>query len=81
MGKTKVKGKAKGLKGYFFRGYYLPDGDYIPPVFKTVDGIEYIIQHEDLTVTIEDNDATLYEVDGELYIDHSPATLGIEDEV
>jgi hypothetical protein len=55
------------LGKFFFRVY---DADYN---FK-----DYDILHSDLVVTINDADAFFYEgTDGELQLDHSPATLGI----
>jgi hypothetical protein len=40
---------------------------------------DYDIYHSDLQVTINDADAYFYEREkGELYLDHSPQTLGIK---
>ena len=37
------------------------------------------IKHSDLTIVIDDEDAYLYEdKDGDVWIDHSPQTLGLE---
>jgi hypothetical protein len=56
-----------GTETFLFRVY---DKDYN---FK-----DYNILHNDLVVTIKDADAFFYEgTDGELQLDHSPATLGI----
>jgi hypothetical protein len=43
------------------------------------DFTDYDIFHSDLQVTINDADAYFYEREnGELYLDHSPQTLGIK---
>lgn len=56
-----------GLEKFLFRVY---DEDYN---FK-----DYDILHNDLVVEIKDADAFFYEgANGELHLDHSPATLGI----
>ena len=48
---------------------YTQDGEYT----------DYDIFHSDLSVTINDEDAYFYERrSGEPYLDHSPATLGKE---
>ena len=40
---------------------------------------DYDILHNDLTFTITDTDAFLYEADnGKCYLDHSPETLGMK---
>ena len=39
---------------------------------------DYQIYHSDLSVIIEDDDAFLYQKNGNWIIDHSPATLGID---
>lgn len=56
-------------EGYYYIRFYESDGS-----FK-----DYKIAHTDLSFVIDDSDAYLYEMaDGELYIDHSPETLGKE---
>jgi hypothetical protein len=43
---------------------------------------DYDICHSDLQVTINDADAYFYErEDGESYLDHSPQTLGIKNDL
>jgi hypothetical protein len=47
---------------------YEPNGEFT----------DYDIYHSDIMVTIDDEDAYFYAgKDGETYLDHSPATLGI----
>jgi len=59
-----------GTNAYMFRVYNSTDGS-----FK-----DYDLRHYDLSITINDNDASLYEHDdGTLTLDHSPETLGIKD--
>jgi hypothetical protein len=51
-------------------------------VFRVYDAnhdfTDYDIVHSDLRVKIIDADAHFYDHDGELTLDHSPATLGIK---
>ena len=54
-------------KNYMFRVY---DANH--------DFKDYDILHNDLRVKIIDADAHFYEDNGELTLDHSPATLGIK---
>ena len=59
------------LDRYVFRVY---DRSVEPWTFK-----DYDLRHCDLTVTINDKDATFYEYDdGSMALDHSPITLGNE---
>jgi hypothetical protein len=67
--------KAKNVSGvlcrsingrYFFRVYSSDKKE-----FK-----DYDLLHSDLSITITDNEATLYESEEKNYIDHSPETLG-----
>ncbi len=47
---------------------------------KNHDFVDYKILHNDLSLTIDDEDAYIYELeDGELVIDHCPETLGLDD--
>lgn len=54
---------------YFFRTYN-EDGTFT----------DYELRHSDLEIEISDSDAYIYERNGELCIDHSPRTLGLEEE-
>ena len=40
---------------------------------------DYEILHSDLSIIINDDDACIYKNEGQLIIDHSPATLGINE--
>lgn len=53
--------------GMFFREYAGENGEYV----------DYEILHSDLSITINDDDAAIYKINGSLAIDHSPETLGI----
>ena len=71
---TKTK-SANGLTGILIRS----GGDYYFRVTDktTVDGfVDYRLDHNDVTVTIKDEDAFIYESDSCPRLDHSPATLG-----
>ena len=73
---AKPLGKKKGVLlsdyngGVFFRVYE-----------KNHDFTDYNIIHHDLDIEINDSDAYVYEKDGDLYIDHSPETLGIKENI
>jgi hypothetical protein len=54
--------------GYFFRVY-----DHDANTF-----LDYELAHVDLQVTINDDDASFYDGDGVLMLDHNPLTLGIK---
>ena len=59
-----------GTNAYMFRVYNRTDGS-----FK-----DYDLQHSDLSITINDEDASFYELaDGTMTLDHSPDTLGIKE--
>jgi hypothetical protein len=49
---------------YFFRVY---QGD---------DFIDYELCHDDLAITITDEQAAFYERDGQYFLDHSPEVFG-----
>ncbi len=72
MNRNPAKGKrghilyVHGLNTYVFR-IYNEDHTFT----------DYEIHHCDLEVTIEDEDAFLYNFDGKDILDHSPQTLGI----
>jgi hypothetical protein len=68
---------AKGLRGHLI---YSSDGDYYFRVYdKDHNFVDYAVRHSDLTVIIDDDDATLYEDEFSTRLDHSPATLGIKE--
>ena len=65
---------AKGLRGHIIDSF---DGTYYFRVYdKDHNFVDYDLRHVDLIVTIEDDDAFLYEDDFGATLDHSPATLG-----
>ena len=65
----KLKGiLCKSIDGEFFLRTYNEDGTFN----------DYGIRHNDLEIQILDDDAYIYEKDGDLYINYSPKTLGIE---
>ena len=71
---AKPLGKQRGVLfsdcngGVFFRVYD-----------KGKDFTDYNILCDGLDIEINDNDAYVYEKNGELYIDHAPETLGIKE--
>jgi hypothetical protein len=68
---------AKGTKGYLLQTL---DG-YVFRVYSNNEFIDYKINHPDLLITINDEDAVLYTNDyGENYIDQMPETLGLEED-
>ena len=72
----KIK-SANGISGYLLRS---AGGKYFFRVYteEIFSFKDYELLHSDLYVTIDDEDATLYE-DGEtLLLDHNPATLGVK---
>ena len=70
--------KAKGKKAFLCQGFC---GDMFLRVYDEDRSYkDMTIYHSDLFVEIEDDDAFIYECDGDYYIDHSPQTLGIEDD-
>ncbi len=78
MSKIKNYTSAKGIKGFLLDSF---DGNYYfrvyesPGVFK-----DYLVRHCDLEITINDEDAVLYEKEnGDLTLDHSSETLGIKE--
>lgn len=76
----KIK-SANGLTGHIFPSYTCG-----PAIFRVYSDdhetfTDYRIRHTDLMVTICDEDAFFYEYeDNEDSLDHSPETLGIENE-
>ena len=52
-------------------------GNYYFRIYDEAGFKDYKVVHSDLVVTIDDKDAYLYQKNGELFLDHSPQTLGI----
>lgn len=67
--------KAKNVSGKLCRSI---KGKYFLRVYSTdkKEFTDYDLFHSDLSITITDNEATIYESDEKNYIDHSPETLG-----
>jgi hypothetical protein len=80
MSKTTSK-SADGVTGHLIHIY---GGQYAFRVYNKEDDtfVDYDLMHSDLSVTINDADAFFYhyEVDGATQLDHSPETLGIDDD-
>lgn len=58
---------------------YSGDGKYYFRVYdKNYKFVDYDLLHSDLHVMIDDADSAFYTKDGQTYLDHSPATLGLE---
>ncbi len=75
--KTATVTRADGVEGvlcrsingrYFFRVYH-ENGDFT----------DYGLRHSDLTVMIRDSDAAFYKLGDRYLLDHTPATLGLEE--
>lgn len=67
---------AKGVKGCLLRTI---DGRAVFRIYeKDFTFKDYDIYHHDMFITIDDDDAFLYESDGKMFIDYGPATLGKE---
>ena len=65
---------AKGLRGHIIYSF---DGKYYFRVYdKDYNFTDYQLQHCDLTVIIDDDDAFLYDEEFSTRLDHSPTTLG-----
>jgi hypothetical protein len=67
---------ANGVTGHLLRSGY-------DVVFRVYDGLtftDYDLTHSDLCVTITDEDAAFYCEPRSDRLDHSPATLGIEND-
>ncbi len=66
-----VKGILIRSEGEFLFRVYEPDGEFI----------DYEIRHNDLEITISNEELATFYTDGERYIiDHSPKVLGLEEE-
>ncbi len=77
MSKIKNFKSAKGVRGFLLDSF---DGNVYFRVYDSP-GVftDYLVKHCDLEVTIEDEDAVLYEkTNGDLSLDHSFETLGLE---
>lgn len=69
---------AKGLRGHIIDCF---DGIYYFRVYDADHNfVDYHLRHVDLIVTIEDDDAFLYEDEAGARLDHAPSTLGIKDD-
>ena len=66
---------ANGVRGHLLN---LIDGTV---VFRTYDAnhnfVDYVLDHSDLTVTIDDEDAYFYRDEWGDKLDHAPRTLGL----
>lgn len=72
-----MKLSAEGVQGQLI---YTSMGKYMFRVYTdNFEFTDYDLLHSDLSVTITDKDATLYSEDNRNRLDHSPATLGIEE--
>jgi hypothetical protein len=68
---------ADGVEGHLI---YTAEGRYVFRVYTdTGEFTDYDLLHSDLCVTITDKDATFYSDFLGDRLDHSPATLGLED--
>jgi len=69
---------ANGVRGHLLN---LIDGTV---VFRTYDAdhnfVDYVLDHSDLTVTIDDEDAYFYRDKWGDKLDHAPRTLGLTDD-
>lgn len=66
---------ANGVKGHLI---CTQNGNYLFRVYDADHNfVDYDLQHSDLCVTINDEDAYFYS-DSVLVLDHSPSTLGYE---
>lgn len=69
---------ANGVTGHLLDNF---DGTYCFRVYgENHTFVDYALRHCDLVVTIADMDAAFYSSDKQNILDHSPATLGIENE-
>jgi hypothetical protein len=72
-----MKMSAQGVEGQLI---YIDSGKYMFRVYTdNFEFTDYDLLHCDLSVTITDKDATFYSDDRGNRLDHSPATLGVED--
>lgn len=68
---------ADGVKGILIRDM---DGSYLFRVYTgNGDFTDYSLRHSDLAVTIQDSDAAFYTIGDRHLLDHTPATLGLEE--
>ena len=68
---------AEGVEGQLI---YTGIGKYVFRVYTdNFEFIDYDLLHCDLSITITDKDATFYSDDNGNRLDHSPATLGVEE--
>jgi hypothetical protein len=70
---------ANGVQGQLI---YCGDGQYRFRVYtETFEFTDYDLLHYDLSVTITDWDASLYSDENGDRLDHSPATLGLQNQL
>ena len=71
---------ANGVTGVLLPSY--SDDKWIFRVYtQNGEFIDYDIHHSDLQVTINDADAYFYDSEHGVYLDHSPQTLGIKNDL
>ncbi len=71
--------KIRNLKGFLCRSF---DGKFFFRTYTEDEAFnDYEICHSDLEIQIMDTDAYIYNRNGNLCIDYSPKTLGIEKEI
>lgn len=69
---------AKGQRGHLIDSF---DGTYYFRVYDADHNFtDYLLRHCDLTVIIDDDDAFLYQDETGAKLDHSPLTLGDEND-
>ncbi len=73
---------ANGVSGHLLRTFNPGGCEYVFRVYNG-DGTftDYDLIHCDLHVTIDDPDAAFYQKDENTYLDHSPETLGIKEQL
>jgi len=69
---------ANGVRGHLLANF---DGTYCFRVYgENHTFVDYDLHHCDLCVIIDDEDAAFYSSDEQNILDHSPTTLGINDD-
>jgi len=70
---------ANGTRGQIIKSF---DGEYYFRVYSSDHNFEdYALAHSDLTVVIDDLDASFYDDEFNARLDHAPQTLGLNDEI
>jgi len=71
----KIK-SANGTRGQIIKSF---DGEYYFRVYSSEHNFEdYALAHSDLTVVIDDEDASFYDGEFSSRLDHAPGTLGVK---